>query len=75
MVMHPQEVAKAEEVEHENCLWWEMDKIVVRFSNPVPEGTRGERLKKAEAAGVMMTHLHRPTHEWCRAKFDAESTR
>jgi len=73
MVMHPQELEGAKLTEHENILWWEMDKIAVKYSNPVPESTREERLKKAVAAEVMMGYLQKPTHEWCQQKYKAEN--
>ena len=74
MVMHPQEIADKKEIHRENNLWWELDKIVVFYSNPVPASTRVERMKKADAATQMMGFLHRPTHAWCQAKYAQEST-
>jgi len=72
MVMHPQEIEERKITQRENELWWQLDKIAVKYSNPVPESSREERLKKAEAAENMMRHLQKPTHEWCQEKYKSE---
>ena len=50
----------------EKLLWWELDKIAVRESNP------GMNMKKAEAAENMMKFLEHPTHEECRRQYQID---
>lgn len=71
-MIHPQELEDRKHTEYENNLWWEMDKIAVKYSNPVPTDTAEERLKKAVAAELMMSFLEKPTHEWCQEKYKKE---
>lgn len=70
--MHPQKIEEAKITERENLLWWEMDKIAVEYSNRIPKSTQKARLLKANAAENMMRFLQKPTHEWCRAKYEQE---
>ena len=72
MVMHSQEIEERKKTEHENLIWWELDKIAIVCSNQAPESTREERMLKAKAATNMMSFLRKPTAEWAREKYRQE---
>lgn len=71
-MIHPEQHELNKEIERENRLWWELDKIAVCNSECVPASTQMKRREKASAAENMMRYLHKPTPEWCRMKYDSE---
>ena len=53
-MIHPEELRLKNEIEHENLIWWELDKIAVQNSAPAPKSEAVQRQAKVSAATAMM---------------------